>query len=241
LKQQKENDLEYQSFLFWFEISPTHPKTVELAERIAKRLSLAIGDHETPLAEGAEEDAIRTGHALSLSRTLPDVIYVSPYVRTHATLSALTMGWPSLAEVPTVEDVRLREQEHGLSLLYNDWRVFLTLHPQQYRLRLLEGRYFYRYPQGESVPDVQMRLKDFQETLIREHAGKDVLVVTHHLVILALRMNLERFDWKEFLRIDEEEKPINCGVTTYTSKPGDGQKGRGKLRLTEYNVCHFKS
>ena len=34
-------------------------------------------------------------------------------------------------KVKIIEDERIREQEHGLSSIYNDWRVFFTLHPEQ--------------------------------------------------------------------------------------------------------------
>lgn len=237
---EKEKDPGYRRFRAFFEVDPTAKKTQELARSLVVKWSLKFGDHDTPLANSVNLEAIATGEELADERKdVTDVIYVSPYVRTNATLEGLKKGWRSLSEVPVVQDERIREQEHGLYLLDNDWRLFYALHPEQYDLRMREGRYFYRYPQGESVPDVQLRLKDFLDTLIREHAGQDVLVVTHHLAILALRMNLERFDWNEFLRLDKEEKPINCGVSTYTSEPGDGRNRQGKLRLKHYNVCYY--
>jgi hypothetical protein len=59
------------------------------------------------------------------------------------------------------------------------------------------------------------------------------MAVTHHLSILALRANLERFGAPEFQRLDNEEKPINCGVTIYRGNPNAGEDGH--LELDRYN------
>jgi hypothetical protein len=51
---------------------------------------------------------------------------------------------------------------------------------------------------------------------------------------LSFRANYERLPPEEFLRIDEEEKPLNCGVTLYQGDPKAGSNGR--LVLDQYNV-----
>lgn len=237
LRPLKAEDKLWQRFVKSYEGNPRSRRTRELALGVIKKYALPRGDHNTKVNEEAVETAIQTGRALA--GDLPDIIYVSPYERTNRTLEGLIQGWPELGSVPIVQDERIREQEHGLMLLTNDWRAFFALNHAQLDLRERDGRYWYRYPNGESVPDVRLRLKDFQETLVREHAGQDVLVVTHHLVIVALRMNLERLEWHEFPRLDEDEKPINCGVWTYESTPGTGRSGQGKLILTGQNVCHY--
>ena len=55
-----------------------------------------------------------------------------------------------------------------------------------------------------------------------------------HLTILGVRANLERLSAEEFERLDQEQKPINSGVTTYKGDPTQGQNGR--LILTAYNL-----
>lgn len=168
---------------------------------------------------------------------LPDVIFVSPYLRTIQTKDALSEGWPELKNVKLVEDDRLREQGHGLAALYNDWRVFQCLHPEQYYLRQQEGEYNYHHSQGESVADVRDRFRSFANTLTRDrdYAGQHVLVITHHLAILAFMANIQRWGSSEFLRHDKDKelKPINCGVTTFICDPNQGK--RGKLVLAKYN------
>ena len=81
---------------------------------------------------------------------------------------------------------------------------------------------------------VRERVRSFQNMLVREYAGAHVWVISHHLTKLAIRANLERLPPEEFIRIDRDEKPINCGVTIYKGDPGQGKDG--KLVLEEYNL-----
>lgn len=227
----KENSL-YQEFLKYFAKDPNGYHTQDLARRVQAMFSLRTGDARTELADKEGKQAYATGKGLS-SGKIPDIIFVSPYKRTMMTLEHIKRGWPALKKVKTVEEERVREQEHGLALLYNDWRVFHALHPEQRKLEEMEGSYWYRYPQGENVPDVRARVRSFVTTLINDFAGKKVLLITHHLTILAFRAHMERLSEAQFVKIDNEDKPINCGVTVYTGKPKDGENGR--LVLDRYN------
>jgi probable phosphoglycerate mutase len=234
LKEAKVTDPEYAEFKKAYNRVERDPERArELALKLVEggRFSLGVGDHSTSLTEEGRLQARKTGSKLSGLIELPDIIFVSPYERTLHTLEHITEGWPELSEVRIVEDERLREQEHGLATLYGDWRIFQALHSEQAQLRAQEGSYWYRYPQGENVPDVRERTRSWQGMLIREFSGKDVLAITHHLSILALRANQERFGAAEFQRLDDDEKPLNCGVTIYKGNPEIGQDGRLELEL----------
>lgn len=230
----KQADRDYQLFLAEWEKNPESSLTREHAMHVWRKYRLAVGDAKTPLADPDGRQAYETGVGLAKQRdTLPDVVFVSPYDRTLATYEHLCRGWPGLSSVKMVKEDRIREQEHGLATIYNDWRVFQALNPEQRMLRAHDGPYWYRYPQGESVPDVRDRNRSFLDTLIRDYHGTDVLVVTHHLNILATMANLQRWDADEFIRFDETQKPINCGVTVFNGDPNYGSDG--KLFLGVYN------
>ena len=232
LKERKKHDLEYAEFLRAWDKDPRSDVTRARAKVVQAKFSLNVGDARTKLADKEGTQAFRTGKELAKGEA-PDVIFVSPYARTLATLDHLMRGWPALKQAQIFEEERVREQEHGAALLYNDWRVFHALNPDQFDLYGLQGSYYYQYPQGESVPNVRDRLRSFTTTLVRDWAEKNVLVVTHHLSILAFRANLERFGEARFLELDEKEKPINCGVTLYR---GCKDKGKdGQLKLEYYN------
>ena len=233
----KEADPLYVEFRRNFEMDPDSKKTRQLAKKVADKWRLPTGDHNTRLVEEERHKGVVTGQALRNFLELPDVIFVSPYERTLHTLASLTEGWPELAGVKTLEEERIREQEHGLGLIYNDWRVMHALHPEQRLLYEIEGPYWYRYPQGENVPDVRSRGRDFMATVIREFAEQKVLAVTHHLTILGIRANQERWDAKKFLEVDQTNKPANCSLTFYQGDRSQGKAGR--LVLTDYNKVFY--
>lgn len=236
LKVRKEADPLYKEFKSAYNRRKRDPETAKgLAQQLMDdgRFLLGVGDHETPLTERGEQQAEITGGRLSEIIDLPDVIFVSPYLRTHQTLARMAMGWPELGDVKTVEEERIREQEHGISSLYHDWRIFNIMHPEQDAFRDSQGPYWYRYPQGENVPDVRERHRSMLGTFTRDYVGQNVLMVGHHLSILSLRANLERLDATGFRDLDENHKPVNCGATVYRGNPDIGQNGR--LELDIYN------
>ncbi len=237
LKAQKEQSAEYGEFRRAYErreTEPGHARELALQLIADGGFALEVGDHDTGLTPAGERQALHTGARLSELIPLPDVVLLSPYLRAHRTLHQMTVGWPPLADVRTVEEERLREQEFGLALLYNDWRVFQILHPEQEALRRIQGPYWYRHPQGENVPDVRERIRSVLGTITRDYHDLHVLVITHHLAIIALRANLERLNAEQFDELDHRQKPRNCGVTIYRGHPELGRDGR--LILDVYNA-----
>lgn len=233
LRAQKESDPLYQSFKLAFEKDFQSTETLRLAQEVSEKFSLGVSDYETPLTEAGKTQARETGKRIPGLIPYPDVVFLSPYLRTRNTFECMTEEWPALLKTKIVSEYLVREQEHGLSLLYNDWRVFHTLNPDQKKLFGLLGPYWYQYPQGESVSQVRDRGRDFAGMLIREYAEQNVLVITHHLTILSMRANFERLSPEQFMHMDEHEKPVNCGVTTYKGNPKLGKDG--KLELEYYN------
>lgn len=234
LKKEKEESSLYQSFTKEYATNPESEQTRRLALEVVGRFALDAGDHDTPLAEDVGQQAKIVGQRLKEIIKLPDMIFISPYKRAKQTFDKLIEGWPELKGIETKEDERIREQDHGLSLVYNDWKILNVLHPEQRRLHNIQGEYWYRYPQGESVSDLRERLRSWLGALTRDYAEKRVFAVTHHLTILSIRANLERLGAEEFLKLDHEEKPINCGVTIYKGDPNAGSNG--KLILEAYNL-----
>jgi broad specificity phosphatase PhoE len=238
LKTKKDADPEYSQFRKLFEIDRLNPKVRDLALLLNDRYSLGVSDRDTPITARGIEQARITGRRMCESEAAcPEIVFVSPYQRTKETLRHLMEEWPELAGARVIEDERIREQDHGLALIYNDWRIYQVMHPEQGKLHDLLGDYDYRYLNGENIPDVRQRNLSWIATLIREFAGKRVMAMTHHLTILATRANFERLSPEQFKHLDENEKPLNCGVTRYVGIPEAG--AQGKLELKEYNVQHY--
>ena len=239
LRKRKENDPEYQSFKKSFDKGERQSiETVLLASKLRERYVPKVGDYKTPLTKEGKRQAFLTGKALSEAEIpFPRVIFYSPYLRTVQTLKGLRAGWEKLLRVEVIADDRIREQEHGLSSIYGDRRLFHFFNPEQEELRCLLGPYWYQYPQGESVSQVRDRIRLMTTMLIREWAEKNVWLVTHHLTILSIRANIEHLTDEEFIRIDEEEKPLNCGITIYGCNLNAGKDG--KMELVCYNKRLF--
>lgn len=107
--------------------------------------------------------------------------------------------------------------------------------PEEYERRNREGKYWYRPPEGESRPDVAIRVHSFLGTLTRDYRNKSVLVVCHSVVVLVFRRLLERWNEDEYLKIDREQDVLNCSITAYRYHPN-----KGKLILDCYNkVSHL--
>lgn len=208
-------------------------RTLAAAARGELADTFSQGDYLTPLTDEGIRQARETGARLMRHVSAPDVIYVSPYVRTRHTLECILETCPALRNAPVIYEERIREQEHGLATIYNDWRLYLVYNPEQAILYKRGGIYEYRFLNGENKADVRDRVRDFLATLVREHAGERVLMISHHLTLLAFRANLERWDREEFMRVDSRETPINCGVTIYRGDPAEGKDGR--LMLETYN------
>ncbi len=239
LRGKKDQDPEYKEFKRAYNKDPESELCRNLARKMWEKYQLGVSDYNTPLSPEGHQQALATGKALSRGGLIPspDIVLVSPYLRTRQTWDALLEGGFQAGAAKVIIEDRLREQEHGLAILYGDWRIFQTLHPEQRLLRKLMGPYWYQYPQGESTSMVRDRTRDVTSMMIREFSGLNVCVVTHHLTILSMRANYERLSPEEFIRLDEEEKPVNCGITQYIGEPRQGRDGR--LVLKEYNAKHY--
>lgn len=233
LREQKAKDPLYQKFKRDYEEDFESSSIRKLAEEMKRKYVLSVSDYKTPLTELGLEQAYLTGQALSQTLAVPDIIFCSPYLRTVQTFKQMQKAWSDLKTDLMVSEDRIREQEHGQALLYNDWRLFHVYHPEQKRLRDLLGQYWYQFPQGESIPEVRDRVRLLIDTLIREWAGKDVWLITHHMTILSIRALMERLTPEQFIELDQKETPINCGVTRYTCNPELGRNG--KMEIEFYN------
>ncbi len=238
LRARKEKDPDYARFVALYSKDYTSKECQDLAEEMWQRHRMPFSDYETPLSDKGCTQGFKTGAVLKDEvRFKPDVILVSPYLRTNQTLEEMRRGGFKTEGAKVIVEDRIRELEHGLATLYNDWRIFHVKHPEQKLLREQMGPYWYQYPQGESVSGVRDRTRDVTTMMIREFAGLHVWMITHHLTILSIRANYERLSPEQFIELDEHQKPVNCGVTRYVCNHKIGRGGR--LELTEYNTKHY--
>ncbi|KAL8088700.1 hypothetical protein AgCh_038470 [Apium graveolens] len=87
--------------------------------------------------------------------------YVSPYERTRATLREIGKSFCRKSVIGGREEVRIREQDFGNFQESERMKAI-----KQTRMRY--GRFFYRFPEGESAADVFDRVSGFLESLWRD-------------------------------------------------------------------------
>lgn len=134
----------------------------------------------------AELDTVNCGKPYNL------FFYTSPYLRSRQTYEGLAQAFQPEQVKGVQEEVQLREQDFG-----NFQDTEGKKREKAERLRF--GRFFYRFPNGESGADVYDRMTIFEDHLVRDiNAGRfadnsSLVLVTHGL---ALRVFLMRwFHW----------------------------------------------
>jgi broad specificity phosphatase PhoE len=185
-----------------------------------------IRDMDTLLTEEGGWQALRTGKFLA-SRYEFDAAFSSPYHRAVKTTERILQAYE--VRPPVIQEERLRELEFGMFDGLT-WDAVKSRNPDEYHLRQREGKYWYRPPGGENRPDVALRVHSFLGTITRDYRAKNVLVVSHSVVVLIFRRLLERWDEARYLQIDSEDDVMNCSVTAYRYDPV-----ASKLVLDTYN------
>lgn len=192
-------------------------------------------DMDVPLTPKGERQAEQTGEFLATQGNF-DAALSSPYKRCVETTRHI-MG--KLGHNPRLyTDNRLREREAG-------WMYGMTSKavkerfPDEAERRKRDGRYWYRPPGGENFPDVEQRIHQFLDKLHRDHAGQQVLVVTHAVPYVWFRALFEHLSESEFLNVDEKNPVPNCGVAIYDINTSENPEGR--MRLSRYNHVAYKN
>ncbi len=195
----------------------------------ATLIDIATRDCDVPLSELGERQAAALGRWCARNLDPVDAVISSPYVRARET-AALALRAAQWTGVPLAFDERLREKEFGMLDRLTREGIEVKF-PEQTALRTTLGKFYYRPPGGESWTDVILRLRTFVDTLLREHRGRRVAVVSHQVIVLCLRYVFERLTEEQLLAIDRAGDVANCSITTYRFDPA-----ANALALRSYNV-----
>lgn len=166
-------------------------------------------DHRIELTDKGKAQAREAGKRLR-DMLGPDetvYVYVSPYLRTMQTLYELGMAVGPDRVLGVREEPRIREQDFGN---FQD----ATMRELK-RERVGFGRFFYRFPNGESAADVYDRVTSFRETLRNDiHFGRfncdargcrtedcTIVIVTHGLTLRVFLMRWYKWTTEMFSRL----------------------------------------
>ncbi|KQK03778.2 phosphoglycerate mutase-like protein AT74H [Brachypodium distachyon] len=146
--------------------------------------------------------------------------YVSPYERTRATLRGIGAAFPRRRVVGAREECRVREQDFGNFQVEDRMRAL-----KETRDRF--GRFFFRFPQGESAADVFDRVASFMESLWRDiNHGRlvqsttseiNLVIVSHGITTRIFMMKWFKWTVEQFERLRNME---NCEFRVMQLGPG---------------------
>ncbi|XAR70266.1 Phosphoserine phosphatase [Bertholletia excelsa] len=129
--------------------------------------------------------------------------YVSPYRRTLETLRNVAKAFGRSRIAGVREEPRLREQDFGNFQDREKMRIDKVL-------RALYGRFFYRFPNGESAADVYDRITGFRETLRadidigrfqppgEQTPNMNLVIVSHGLTLRVFLMRWYKWTVEQF-------------------------------------------
>ncbi|EPS66293.1 hypothetical protein M569_08481 [Genlisea aurea] len=175
-----------------------------------------IPDNRIPLTpvgiDQAKEAGRRISHVISDgggARSRWKVyFYVSPYERTRSTLREIGRAFSKKRVIGAREECRIREQDFGNFQVSERMKII-----KETRERF--GRFFYRFPEGESAADVYDRVSSFLESLwrdidmnrLRHDPGPppeelNLVIISHGLAIRVFLMKWFKWTVEQFERLN---------------------------------------
>lgn len=176
--------------------------------------------------EGISQSRAAGARIAQLIGDEPFGVFCSPYRRTVQTKDAMLEG---LGRSPAFDyqDPSLREQEYG-----NMPQTETILRHQETRHEF--GRFFYRFPEGESCADVYDRMTLFLHSLYRfferTECPANIVIVSHGT---AIKCFLARWYHWSVERFDDIGALPNCHVSVMTKEQAPDADRKGVFTLDE--------
>mmetsp|Transcript_22456 Transcript_22456/g.41326 ORF Transcript_22456/g.41326 Transcript_22456/m.41326 type:complete len:302 (-) Transcript_22456:52-957(-) len=156
---------------------------------VNRKITMQVPDHMIHLTAKGREQASTSGKNLKAIVGDEGVHFmVSPYTRTQETLNGVAYSFGGREKCHVREDAYIREQDFGnfdkpeARELHKEKKVF--------------GKFYYRFPEGESPADVYIRAGVFLESLYRRwetHYVDNLVIVSHELFITVFLMRMFRY------------------------------------------------
>ena len=145
---------------------------------------LCSGWKEAMLNDLGKEQALNLGNVIRDKKIEFDVIFTSDLKRA---IDSSDIAFPNYEKI---RDSRLRECNYG------------SLDGEHKSLVIYEEHIEENFPDGESLLDVEMRVRDFLEAVKSNYSGKVVGIVAHRAPQLALEVITKNISWEEAIKND---------------------------------------
>ncbi|EKD24712.1 MAG: hypothetical protein ACD_80C00167G0010 [uncultured bacterium (gcode 4)] len=260
-----ENNPDYQEFMQTEDIQRKNELAPILLKYFFDEISI---EYETGLSTKWHQDGERIwklyAELIQNSPELfPDLIYVSPYVRTRATahymlkyIQWLDMDFDKLIDEDKLQDLivwsfqwknvaikideRIRERDHGSNIAPYFIRNFQE-GGNWYRDLLSkiqrEKTYYYTAPLwGESQVQTNARAKEFLLRNFEKNEFKNIHVYSHHLLIVWALLSVFGWSFDTFYKLNELWRPANGSFTILSQIPKTKEGKENKFRVSGYNL-----
>lgn len=259
------SDPQYNEFMTTEDIS----RKKELAPLLLQDFFRAVGiDYETWLSQKWHQqgEQISKTYAELIKKSpelFPDLICVSPYVRTRLTAHYflkniwwLDIDFDKLIDEGQLEDLivwsfnnkdvvikideRIRERDHGSNIAPSFIRDFYDWEKSFHDLLTKEQRekiYYYTSPAGgESQVQTNARAKEFLLRHYEQNKPKNIQVFSHHLTEIWALLSIFWGSFQIFYRLNEMRKPANGSLTVLSQIPKTHVGQENKFRVSAYNL-----
>ncbi len=180
------------------------------------------GRTDVPLDETGQKQAELTGQYFSEMEI--HAIYSSPLAR----------AWETAQAIARFRNLKVDRVEAMIDMSFGNWeghahQEIRKIDSETYR-QWVESPHLARLPGGESLDDVRTRSMTALEALVRNHAGKSLVVVSHRVICKVLICGILGLDNSHFWQISQDATAINLI-----------QHKNGKYILSLMNeTCHLK-
>ena len=243
-------------------------KKEKLAEALASDFFQNVGiDYETPLSETGHQQGEKVWKIYAKliqqhPQLFPDIIYVSPYLRTRLTayyffkhIEDLELDFEKLINEEKLEDLiigkfkgkefaikideRIRERDHGSNVIPSFIREF-EQEKGNYRNLLSKEQneqvYYFTAPEGgESQVQTNARAKLFGKDVFNKEYN-NILVFSHHLAIIWTLLSIFGGSFQTFYKLNELRKPANGSLTILSQIPKTEKGSENQFRIAGYNL-----
>ncbi|MEV7396325.1 histidine phosphatase family protein [Aeromicrobium sp. NPDC092404] len=181
-------------------------------EQGSELIDITERDADVPLSDTGQKQAEAVADWLGdlPDDQRPDVVVVSPYLRTRQTAEIALKS----IDVPTVRDERLRDRELGILDLHTVHGI-KSKFPEESERRARLGKFYYRPPGGESWADVLLRIRSLLRDVAEDHPEERVLFFAHDAVVSLFRYVLEGLDEEELMTTAKQSPIANCSISSW--------------------------
>lgn len=143
--------------------------------------SKCSGWKQVKLNELGKEQAIKLGKNTNFDF---DIIFTSDLIRA---IDSANLAFPS---IPKIQDARLRECNYG------------KYDGEDKKFVVYEEHILYPFEDGESLKDVEKRMRSFVDYLKENYSNKKIGIVSHRAPQLALDVITKEISWEEAIQND---------------------------------------